>query len=325
MGKDHGMYKRSRSYGPEILVALASVLASENRWGSPVHSLAVPSEKRANVKELHRERRFQSGALTSLRPNTGIWTTNGNSLRWGLPGDVPILADFDGDGAVDPAVLRRTESVVWIHFSGGRPDLTIPLSASANPSVTEDFDGDGKDDLAWVEVQDSQFLWTVQVSSGGPPSTFLFGAASDVAAAIDYDGDGHAEPAVLSIRGNKRWLTVKGKQAVAVGSLNAMFFAVPNPGQPDRIFVWEPKTGEWFRHAAGKTESLGVLGKQPDLPVPADYDRNGSIDRAVWSGRSHSITFDPGSGSPAKNISLRQPKSDGTGGSSFPLLATLIR
>jgi hypothetical protein len=273
----------------------------------------------------NRETRFRSAATTVLEPSTGTWAIEGSSFHWGLAGDVPILADFDGDGIVDPSVLRRADSTVWIHFSGGQRDLTVAVSGAANPSVTDDFDGDGKDDLAWVEVQDRQLLWTVQSSSGRPPKTFLLGKASDVVMSIDFNGDGKAEPAALSIRANKRWLSIRGKAGVMVGSPKALVFAVPTTDKPDQIFIWEPSTGEWFQHSSGGNKSLGFFGKQPAVPIPADYDRNGSIDKAIWSSRMRTGVFIPTNGSGTKSISYGQAANIKYPGETFPLLATLVR
>jgi hypothetical protein len=325
MGKDHDMQnsgRKSKRLWMVVLVALPFVFFSDVSLGVPINFLVTQSGILAvgGPERVTRETRFRSAMGTTLMTSQGDWATNGVSFHWGLAGDVPILADFDGDGEIDPSVLRRTEGTVWTHFSAGGPDQAIPVSGDANPSVTDDFDGDGKDDLAWVEVQDRQFVWTVELSLSGQPKTFVFGKSSDVALTVDENGDGRAEAAVLSIAKNKRWLTVQGKKPVAVGSASVLLMAVPSAGAPDRIFSWEPKTGEWFLQASGKSTSLGVLGTKPDLPIPADYDGDGSIDKAVWSGRTRFITYAPGNGPKTKTIPAGRVNSQ-----SLPLLATLVR
>ena len=326
MGKDHDMQnsgRKSKRLWMAVLVAVPRLFFCDVSLAVPVNLSATQSGLLAarGPERVNRETRFRSAMTTALITSQGNWATSGVSFHWGLAGDVPILADFDGDGEIDPSVLRRTEGTVWRHFSAGGPDQTIPVSGDANPSVTDKFDGDGKDDLAWVEVQDHQFVWTIQLSSlSGQPKTFVFGKSSDVALSIDENGDGRAEAAVLSIAKNKRWLTVRGRKPVAVGTATALLIAVPSAGAPDRIFSWEPETGEWFLQASGKSTSLGVLGNKPDLPIPADYDRDGTIDKAVWSGRTGYITYAPSKSAKTKTIPAGQVDSQ-----SLPLLATLVR
>jgi hypothetical protein len=59
------------------------------------------------------------------RPNEGMWyvlsssTSYGTwtSYQWGLPGDISIASDFDGDGRTDLAVWRPTTGEWFIRYS----------------------------------------------------------------------------------------------------------------------------------------------------------------------------------------------------------------
>src|SRR4029079_12675575 len=79
------------------------------------------------------------------------YPTNVAPYQWGQPGDLPISADFDGDGIADLTVYRPSTGVWYIRYSSlgysvgsygqyqwGQPG-DLPLVA--------DFDGDGKTDL----------------------------------------------------------------------------------------------------------------------------------------------------------------------------------
>ena len=63
-----------------------------------------------------------------FRPSSGIWSldSNGNyawevsdkSLSWGLPGDIPVIGDWNGDGKDDIGIFRPS-SGIWSLDSNG--------------------------------------------------------------------------------------------------------------------------------------------------------------------------------------------------------------
>jgi len=103
------------------------------------------------------------------RPSQGNWYISLSSTgatvvqQWGLPGDIPVAADFDGDRKADYAVWRpSTGHWFIIPSSTGAPFDTL-VGQQGDIPVAADYDGDGKADLGiW---RPSNGLWGVKLSA----------------------------------------------------------------------------------------------------------------------------------------------------------------
>lgn len=92
---------------------------------------------------------------TLYRPSTGKWQWSWGcpqvcvtgSDTWGIPGDLPYPADFDGDFLDDTAVYRPSDTNWYIKGSRGAISV-IQWGAPGDIPVLADYDGDGKTDLA---------------------------------------------------------------------------------------------------------------------------------------------------------------------------------
>ena len=73
-------------------------------------------------------------------------------IAWGGPGDVPVPADYNGDGRVDPAVFRRTTGQWFIRNVG-----TVVFGGALDIPVPSDYDGDGDADIAVFERATGQW------------------------------------------------------------------------------------------------------------------------------------------------------------------------
>ncbi len=162
-----------------------------------------------------------------FRPSTQFWYVKNSSgtdvitsysdgitrLKFGSAADnIPVPADYDGDGLTDVAIRKPGTSEWQIRNSSGVDGLTNNSDGITRRAfgmreedipVKGDFDGDGKDDLA--VRRPSTYSWYVLNSSG---TTFnssngdtiqrvTFGRnEQDIPIAADYDGDGITDFAV---------------------------------------------------------------------------------------------------------------------------------
>jgi hypothetical protein len=103
-------------------------------------------------------------------------------------GDIPVPADYDGDGKAEPAIFRPVVNRWIIATSDGENHLDFGPNA-ARYAIAADFDGDGKADPALY----GNGVWLYFSTESGKTEKFVFGFADDLPAVNDYDGDGIAD------------------------------------------------------------------------------------------------------------------------------------
>jgi N-acetylneuraminic acid mutarotase len=180
-------------------------------------------------------------------PATGRWYRSACfQILWGTPGDVPVPADYTGDGRPESAVFRPSTGEWFVANPQSAPPATLLYAlwgSSGDTPMPADYDGDGRADFAvW---RPSTGEWFVRFSSGwfGGALARQWGESGDIPIAADFDGDGRADMA-----------------------------------------VWRPSTGAWwvmnpFTGAGQPPVQWGVTG---DRPVVKDFDGDGRVDLVVW-------------------------------------------
>jgi hypothetical protein len=200
------------------------------------------------------------------RPSTGYWllvlssqgynTASPVQVLWGdgTQQDVPVPADYDGDGKTDVAVwrpssgvwyvLKSSDSFNWASYIG----VQWGYGASQDVPVPGDVDGDGKADIVVWRPSDGN--WYVRLSASGYKSFVVhqWGQAGDVPVPADYDGDGRMD-----------------------------------------LGIWRPSNGVWFIRKSSQNYAVASyqwvqwgLAAERDVPVPGDFDGDGKADIGIW-------------------------------------------
>ena len=233
--------------------------------GTPLVTAAAAGKESAR-RALRVTRPFAALGVAVWRPSTGVWyPLVGSAVQWGADGDVPVPADYDGDGTVDIAVWRPSTGVWWVRGVG-----SWQWGSAEDVPVPADYDDDGDTDIAvW---RPSTGVWYVLGQR-----THQWGAAGDVALPGDYDADPALDLAVWR-PGTGTWY-VQGSLIVQWGEQ----LDVPVPADydgdgKDEIAVWRPGDGVWYVRG-GAWQQWGAAG---DVPVPLDSDGDGAVETAVW-------------------------------------------
>ena len=267
--------------------------------------------------------------------DAGAWFIHGGTgPHWGQPGDIPVPADYDGDGRTDAAVWRPStgEWFVLLSASGGVAQVT-QWGVSTDVPLPGDYDGDGETDFAVYRPSQNAVL--VQNDSCGSNQTITLsaqGIGSGTPVVGDVDGDGADDPGTYdSYTGNvslltgalkPSWMrsvrsaTLAGGAAPVIADFNgdyrddlatfSGYFMVAGVLNAAPRGTWTISTSQT---AANSTQAWG--GAFGDIPVPADYDATANpscdldtspgschnADLAVWNNFSGNWTIRNGDGS----------------------------
>jgi sugar lactone lactonase YvrE len=225
------------------------------------------------------------------RPGNGTWYIRSGSgatavQQWGLPGDIPVPGDYDGDGKTDFAVWRPSNGTWFIISSRDGGTIVQQWGLRGDIPVPADYDGDGKTDFAvW---RPSNGTWFIIPSRGGATIVQQWGLPGDIPEPGDYDGDGKTDFAVFR-PGNGTWFVIPSHGGNPLVQQWGLPGDMPIPGDYDGdgktdFAVWRPAIGTWFVILSGSPGSLLIQqwGLKGDKPITRDFNGDGKSDLAVW-------------------------------------------
>ncbi|HUQ64120.1 MAG TPA: PQQ-dependent sugar dehydrogenase [Acidimicrobiales bacterium] len=218
-----------------------------------------------------------------FRPSIGTWfVRNATAIAYGTNGDIPVGADYDGDGITDQAVYRPdgagSGTGIWYVRRSTGGETVLAYGTNTDIPAPADYDGDSKADFA--VYRPGSGTWFVRQSTGGESVT-VYGTNGDIPVPTDYTGDGRADLAVFRPSNSTWYLRGQVPDALAYGTSGD----IPVPadytgdGKSD-IAVFRPSNGTWYLR--GQSLEALAYGTNGDIPVPGDYDGNGHTDFAVF-------------------------------------------
>jgi len=130
-------------------------------------------------------------------PSSGIWRLRYPDDRlaefyYGIPGDTPLMGDWDCDGIDTVAMYRPSSGFVYLRQKNdfGVADRHFYYGIPGDEPIAGDWDGDGCDSLAIFRPAEARIY--VSNTLGTRPADFSFSYGSDGYRpfAGDFDGDG---------------------------------------------------------------------------------------------------------------------------------------
>ncbi len=239
----------------------------------------TPTPTRTPVRNSDRD------TLGVFRPSNGLlYLKNSNTtgfadvaINYGLPGDYPVVGDWDGNGTATIGIYRNGMFYLRNSNTIGYADLVFAFGDPGDQPIAGDWNGDGKDSIG--VYRNGTFYLRNSNSAGAPQLSFSLGNPSDVGIAGDWNGDGKDTTGVFR----------PGNGALYLKNTNSTGFAdiQINYGLPgDR-----PVTGDWnndgkdtigvYRNGTfylrnentiGFADLVFALGIPGDMPIAGNWD-----------------------------------------------------
>ena len=230
-----------------------------------------------------------------------------------IPTDAP--QDFNGDGKSDYVVVRNvgggpSGQIRWYYNTSGTgaPTVALDWGLATDFFLTEDYDGDSKDDItSWRAETNGSGTFYILNSATSTARVESFGrTGDDPKIAGDYDGDGKADPAVYRAganAGDQSFWYYRGSLNNPSGNITYIQWGqngdFPAPGDYDgngkNDFVVQRNNGGgqarfWRLFSTGATDTV-VFGTPTDIICPGDYDGDGKTDIMTVKGVSGQLQW----------------------------------
>ena len=130
----------------------------------------------------------------------GTWTLDGGAagFYYGVPSDIPVTCDWDGDGDTTVGLYRRTSGYLYLRNTNtfGIADIAIFYGIPEDVPLCGDWDGDGLETIGIFRPSNATFYLRNSNSLGFADTEFSFGESGDIPLAGDWFGNGHDSVAV---------------------------------------------------------------------------------------------------------------------------------
>ena len=169
-----------------------------------------------------------------------------------------------------------------INLNNNLTDVDFLLS-SKNYRPKNDFDGDGKSDVAVYRQTEGN--WYILNSGSEEMRVVKFGVETDVPVSGDFDGDGKTDVAIYRPSEGNWYILGSSDEKPRVERFGlADDKLVPADFDGDgKTDVAIYRNGFWYiSRSSDGTVAVQKFGLESDVPVAADYDADGKADVAVY-------------------------------------------
>ena len=201
------------------------------------------------------------------------------ALNYGLPGDYPVVGDWDGNGTVTIGIYRSGSFYLRNSNTLGFAEIIFPFGQLGDQPIAGDWDGDGVDTIGIYRPGNGQFLLRNSNSEGPADANFFLGNVGDVGIAGDWNGDGKDSTGVFRPSNGVIFLKDTNDTGFADYALN---YGLPgdkpvtgdwdNNGT-DTIGIY--RTGSFYlrnENTNGFAEIIFGLGNPGDIPIAGNWD-----------------------------------------------------
>ncbi len=202
--------------GSSVSVSALAPQDAEETWnwgftewsnlGGQSHTITAPANDTTYTASYHQQLKPGYGdSFGMVQTTTGRWflydpdTTDTTSFYFGIPGDTPLMGDWDCDGVDTPGAYRESAAYVYLRNSNstGIGDLAYFFGIPGDIPVAGDFNGDGCDTVSIYRPSESKFYITNQLGSSDQgfvaEYSFYFGIPGDRPFTGDFNGDGQTD------------------------------------------------------------------------------------------------------------------------------------
>ena len=221
------------------------------------------------------------------RPGNGaLYLKNSNTtgfadvqINYGLPGDYPVVGDWDGDGDATIGIYRNGSFYLRNSNTIGFADIVFPFGTPGDQPIAGDWDGDGDDTIGVYRPSTGQFLLHNSNSAGAAQLSFYLGNVGDVGIAGDWNGDGADTTGVF--RPSNGVIFLKNTNSTGFADI-ALNYGLPgdkpimgdwNNDGVDTIGIY--RNGTFYlrnSNTVGFADLVFALGIPGDMPIAGNWD-----------------------------------------------------
>ena len=222
-----------------------------------------------------------------FRPSNGLlYLKNSNTtgfadiaINYGMPGDYPVVGDWNGDGTATIGIYRNGSFYLRNSNTVGFADIVFPFGAPGDQPIAGDWNNDGVDTIGVYRSSTGTFYLRNSNSAGAAQISFGLGNPGDVGIAGDWDGNGTDTTGVF--RPSNGVIYLKNTNSTGFADI-ALNYGIPGD---------KPVTGDWnndgidtigvYRNGTfylrnsntvGFADLVFGLGNPGDMPIAGNWD-----------------------------------------------------